>query len=883
MSILHALRARLRAILGPAAADRSLSDEIRFHIDLETEKNVRLGMNPDEARRRALAHFGGVQRVREDHRDVRPMRWLEDALADSRFALRSLRRAPALGVAAVITLALGIGANVAIFSAVNAVVLQPLPFPSPDRLAMITEENPEKHWHLQTDAPANVLDWRAGVPGFQDVTAYADFLGTATLTGRGDPQTMQVVYTAGNFFSVMGARAEIGRTFTDDETWIPAAAAVLSDRAWRTRFGADSSIIGKTLTLNGRDFQVVGVMPPSFAFPFDNVDAWRTIGWDPKQRADVGFRRAHWVRAIARLKPGVSLETAAAQLQGVVSRLKHDYPATNKYMGALILPLQSFLIGDTRLPLLLLLTSVAFLLLIACANVGNLLLVQAAGREREAALRLALGAGRGRLVRQALAESLMLSSLGGTAGLLLGWAGTRVLVRLQPAGMLRVHDFGVDAAVLGYVLAITVVSGLIFGVAPALWVRRRDPAASLKDGGRGVGQGLRAKRWGEALVVGEVALALLMTTGAGLIVRSFWQVRNVDPGFDSHGVLTAQVGLGRAYDTITKVQAFMSQLETRSRAIPGVTNAALATSIPFVGTSYTSDYIAYGRAANEYGTEIGHRTLSASYFKLMRVPLLSGRMFDETDRVGSVPVVLINDALAKSYFRGQDPVGQRIAFDKVPTDKSTWYTIVGVVANEHVDALDVAPRIEAFNAASQQPPDFAFVLLKTDGDAANLVASLRGVLHDLDPSLALIDAKPMDVLRAASMARIRFLTTMLLGFALVGLALAVVGVYGVLAHISRNRTREMGIRVALGAQASQVRWLVVRHGLALAISGLALGLFAASFATRLMTKLLFNVSPNDPLTLIGVSVLLAATSILAALLPARRAARVDPAIALRAD
>jgi predicted permease len=449
--------------------------------------------------------------------------------------------------------------------------------------------------------------------------------------------------------------------------------------------------------------------------------------------------------------------------------------------------------------------------------------------------------------------------------------------------MLRVHDFGVDAAVLAYVLAITVVSGLIFGVAPALWMRRRDPAASLKDGWRGVGQGLRAKRWGEALVVGEVALALLMTTGAGLIVRSFWQVRNVDPGFDSHGVLTAQVGLGRAYDTITKVQAIMSQLETRSRAIPGVTNAALATSIPFIGTSYTSDYIAYGRAADEYGTEIGHRTVSAPYFKLMRVPLLSGRMFDETDRVGSGPVVLINDALAKSYFRGQNPIGQRIAFDKVPTDKSTWYTIVGVVANEHVDALDVAPRIEAFNAASQQPPNFAFVLLKTDGDAANLVASLRGVLHDLDPSLALIDAKPMDVLRAASMARIRFLTTMLLGFALVGLALAVVGVYGVLAHISRNRTREMGIRVALGAQASQVRWLVVRHGLALAISGLVLGLVAASFATRLMTKLLFNVAPNDPLTLIGVSVLLAATSILAALLPARRAARVDPAIALRAD
>ncbi len=882
MSLFHALRARFRAIR-PSAADQSLSDEIRFHIDLETEKNVRLGMHPDEARRNALAHFGGVQRVREEHRDVRPLRWLGDAAADSRFALRALRRTPALGLAAVITLALGIGANVAIFSAVNAVVLQPLPYPGPDRLAMITEENPEKHWHLQTDAPANVLDWRAGVPAFEDVTAYANFLGTYTLTGRGDPQTIQAVNVAGNFFSVMGVRAAIGRTFTDAESWRPAAVAMLSDRAWRTSFGGDSSIIGKHIVLNARDFEVVGVMPPGFAFPFENVDVWRSIGWDPQSRGDVGFRRAHWVRAIARLKPGVSLATADAQLQTVVSRLKQEYPATNKYMGAAIWPLQSFLVGDTRLPLLLLLTSVAFLLLIACANVGNLLLVQAAGREREAALRLALGAGRGRLVRQALAESLILSGLGGAAGLLLGWAGTRALVRLQPEGMLRVHDFGVDATVLAYVLTITILSGLLFGVAPALWMRRRDPADSLKEGSRGAGQSSRAKRWGEVLVVGEVALALLMTTGAGLVVRSFFQVRDVNPGFDSHGILTAQVGLNRSYDTSTKVQAFMSQLETRSRAIPGVTNAAIATSIPFMGTGYTTDYIAYGRAADQYGTEVGHRTVSASYFKTLKVRLVGGRMFDETDGLGSSPVVLVNDVLAKSYFQGQNPVGQRIAFDKVPTSKSTWYTIVGVVASEHVEALDVQPRIEVFHAASQEPPSDVVVLLRTAGDPASLVASLRGVVHDLDPSLALIDAKPMDVLRAASMARIRFMTTMLLGFALVGVVLAVVGVYGVLAHVSRNRTREMGIRVALGAQPAQVRWLVVRHGLALAITGLAVGLVIAAFATRFMSALLFNVAPNDPLTLAGVSLILAATSLVAASLPARRAARVDPAIALRAE
>jgi predicted permease len=883
MSILHALRARLRALFHPSAADRSLGAEIQFHIELETEKNFRLGMSRDEARRRAVAHFGGVQRVREEHRDVRPMRWLEDAVADARFGLRTLRRAPALGIAAVLTLALGIGANVAIFSAVNAVVLQPLPLASPDRLVMITEENPEKHWHLQTDAPANVLDWKSGVTDFADIMAYADFLGTQTLTGRGDPQPVQTIYVTGNFFSVVGARAAIGRTFVDDETWQPNALAVLSDRGWHSRFGGDSSIVGKTITLDGREFQVVGIMPPGFAFPFENGDLWRTIGWTPANRGSDGFRRAHWVRAVARLKPGVSFAHADAQLQSVVSRLKRDYPGTNKYMGAAMWPLQSFLVGDTRLPLLLLLTSVALLLLIACANVGNLLLVQAAGREREAALRLALGAGRGRLMRQALAESLMLSALGGVLGFAVGWAGTRALVRLQPAGMLRVHDFGVDGTVIGYVVAITVISGLLFGVAPAFWMRKRDPATSLKDGGRGVGQGARARRWGEALVIGEVALALLMTTGAGLIVRSFLKVRDVNPGFDSHGVLTARISLSRQYDTSTKVLAFMSQLEARTRALPGVTNAALATSVPFMGTSYTSDYIAYGRPADGYGTEIGHRTVTPSYFTAMKVPLLKGRMFDETDRMGSEPVVLINDALAKSYFQGQEPIGQRIAFDKVPTPKSTWYRIVGVVGTEHVDALDVQPRIEAFNAMSQEPRSGTVMLARTGGDPTALVAGLRSIVHDLDPSLALLDAKPLDDLRADSLARIRFLTTMLLAFALVGVVLAVVGVYGVLAHVSRNRTREMGIRVALGAQASQVRWLVVRHGLVLSIAGLTIGLIAASFATRLMSKLLFNVAPNDPLTLVGVSVLLAGTSVLAASLPARRASRVDPAIALRSD
>jgi putative ABC transport system permease protein len=893
VGILSGLRARLRALFRRTSADRELNEEIHFHIELETEKNMRLGYARDEARRLAVSHFGGVQRVREEHRDVRRLQWIEDFIADGRFALRSLRRTPALAGAAIITLALGIGANVAIFSAVNAVVLRPLPFPSPDRLMMITEENPEKHWHLNVSAPANLLDWREGVADLENIAGYVDSPIRSTLTGRGDPQQLTGTYVTGNFFSTLGVHAAMGRVFREEESWLPARpagqpdtrthVAMLSDRAWRDRFGADPTLVGKSIVLDGISYQVVGITPPGFSFPLEGFDLYRSVEWDPASRGADFFRRAHWLRAVARLKPGVTEAHANAQLQAVVERLKHDYPGTNKYMGAAMMPLHDYLVGDTRLPLLILLTSVAFLLLIACANVGNLLLVQAAGREREASLRLALGAGRGRLVRQAIAESLALSLLGGACGLAAGWAGTHALVRLQPDGLLTVSDFGVDRAVLAYVVLISLASGLIFGVAPAFWARHRDPAESLKSGGRAAGHGGGARRWGNMLVVSEVALALLMTVGAGLLVRSFWQVRHVDPGFDSHGVLTVRVGLSRLYDSSSKIIGFQNQLLERARAIPGVTNVAITTSLPLTGPSYTSDFIAYGRPAGGYGTEVSNRTVSSEYFAALRVPLKRGRVFTNEDRQGSVPLLVINEALAQSYFKGQDPVGQRLSFDKVPTSKTTWYTIIGVVGNEHVDALDRAPRPEVFHSLLQEPYPYFTLVLRTNGEPASVTPAVRDIIRGLDPTLALARITTLDRVRDESMARVRFLTTMLLGFAVIGLVLSVVGVYGVLAQVSRNRTREMGIRIALGAQAGRVRWLVVRQGLRLTIAGLALGTVGAVLSTRLMAKLLFQVTPTDPATLIGVSLLLAATSILAAWIPALNASRADPAVALRSD
>ncbi|HEX6050092.1 MAG TPA: ABC transporter permease, partial [Gemmatimonadaceae bacterium] len=481
MSLVKGLAARARALLFPRATERALDDEISFHLEQETAKNVQLGMAPDEARRQALVQFGGLAQAREAHRDVYAARPVEDAVADARYTWRTMRRTPAITAAAILTLALGVGANTAIFSAVNAVVLRPLPYANPDRLYMLWEENPEKGWYKQVVAPANMLDWREQVDGFADVMGYTDSFGTSTLSKAGDPLVVQPTFTTGNFFSVLGVQPALGRVFTDAETWRTGqSVTVLSHRLWRDRFGSDPRVIGRTIELDGSPVQVVGVMPEGFAFPNERVDLWQPWGWNPESRQQVFFRRAHWLSVVARVKPGVTYDVANAQLQAVAARLERDYPATNVHMGAGMTPLHEFLVGDTRLPLLVLLGAVALLLLIACANVGNLMLVKAAGREREAALRLALGAGRGRLVRQALAESLVMSAAGGAAGVALGWWGTRVLQSLQPPGMLRVSTFDFDWTVLAYVLAITTVSGLLFGIAPALWSSRRLPVDALK-------------------------------------------------------------------------------------------------------------------------------------------------------------------------------------------------------------------------------------------------------------------------------------------------------------------------------------------------------------------------------------------------------------------
>jgi putative ABC transport system permease protein len=804
---------------------------------------------------------------------------------DLRFALRTLRRNPGFAFTAIAVLALGMGATSAIFSAVNAYLFRPLPFADPDRLVTVFETNPEFGWVDETAAPANLLDWRERVQTFADVSGYTEFTDEVTAFRDGEPVVVTGTEVLGNFFSTLGVAPALGRTFDFEETWLGRDnVVVLSDGLWVSHFGADPEIVGKSIEFATHTSEIIGVMPAGFRFPDDDIQLWYPMGWASDATAQASFRRAHYVRAFARLVPGVTLDEADAELQVVVRRLQEEYPETNSVMGAGIVPLRDFLIRDVRAPLGVLLGAAAFLLLLACANVANLLLVRASERTREVAVRRALGAGRRRLAAQMLLESFVLAGAGGALGLGIGWLGVRTMTRLAPVGINGATSLSLDLRVVLFTFAAAGVCALVFGTVPALRSVRGGSGGAFPGRARGSSAGREHLRAAGTLVSVQVALALLLVVGAGLMLRSFWLLDRVDPGFRSEGVLAAQFAVQSArYPERDQVLAFYDRFAAALEGRPGVARVGTVGRLPLDGPSWSSQFQAEGWPAERVGFEILHRRADRGYFEALGIPLVRGRLFEPTDRPGSALVVLINEAFANEYFPDEDPIGRRIAFTQSAGPESTWFEIIGVVGDQQQETMARPARPEVFESRDQDWGRNNWVVVRGDGDPMSLVPVVREVLQGLDPLIPIARVRPLESVRADSMAREQLLLALLGVFGVMALVLAAVGVYAVTARVARRRTHEIGIRMALGAGATDVLGMMLGHGLTVVGVGLAAGLVASLVAGRALSSLLYGVEPTDPSTLAAVVALLGAVALAACYIPARRATAADPLGSLRSE
>jgi putative ABC transport system permease protein len=809
----------------------------------------------------------------------------ERVARDGRFALRTLRRNPAYSLAALVVLALGIGASTTIFGAANAFFFRPLPFADAGRLFMLYETNPEFGWTDANAAPANVLDWRENVAGFADIAAYSEFLSTVTYQLDQDPVLLGVASVTGNFFEVLGARPALGRSFRWEETWSDADdVLMLSHDTWITMFGGDPSVIGRRIPIGAASAEIVGVMPEGFRFPDERAQLWTTFGWDPAAPQQVSFRRAHWLRPIARLAPDVSPEQAAAQLQAEVTRLQEAFPETNRVMGAGMTPLRPFLVRAVAKPLLVLAGAVGLLLLLTCVNVANLALVRSSARAREVALLQALGAGRSRVASRVATESVTVAAVAGLLGLGLGWAGLRALERLTPLGISGATAAALDYRVVVFAVAVTALTAVLFGLAPTLMAVRGDVGRALRGGERGGGSSAAESRWLRGLVALEVALAVLLVAGAGLMVRTYWHLRHVDPGFRTEGVLAFQFTVPSSrYQARDDVISFYDRFLESLQARPGIERAGLVGQLPLDGASWSSQFQAEGWPPERVGLEILHRRADVGYFEALGIPLLRGRHFQESDGAQSPFVVVINETFEREHFPGEDPIGQRIAYDRAAGPNSTWYEIVGVVGDQGQVSPGVPTRAEVFEHADQDWGRSNWVVLRTSGEPLDAVPTVRAALREMDPLIALGQVRPLREVWQASMAREELVLVLLGAFGSLALLLATVGTYAVTAQAARRRTREIGIRMALGAHRSHVLKMVLRQSLAAVGLGLTAGLLAALLATRALGSLLRGVEPTDPLTLGSVAILLLSVGAFACWVPARRATLVDPVSSLRSE
>jgi putative ABC transport system permease protein len=867
---------RIRALVRRDAVLQDIDEEMRSHIEMEIEANREQGMSPDQARDSAMKSFGNVGSMKDLAYEVRGGGLMETFWQDLRYSGRLLLKHPAFTLIAILTLGLGIGANTAIFSIVNAVLLRPFPYQSPEQLVLIGEGVARG-----SVSYPNFADWKDDRRAFESTSAVRSNE-NFNLTGTGEPERLQGRLVSAEFLSTLGVKPFLGRDFLIEEDRQSATpAAILSYGFWSRRFGNDQSVIGKQITLNNQSFTVVGVTAADFQYGLDadvtvpiglQADRFKARGADPG------------ISVIARLKPNVLLEQAESELKLIYTQLEQQYPQSNTGRRAVLMPLHEAFVGDVRQPLLILLGAVALVLLIACANVANLLLVRASTRRREISVRVALGASRGRIVRQLLTESILLAVIGGLLGIVLAYWGTGFIAYQLPDGIPRLHESTVDASVLAFTLVVSILTGLLFGLAPAFQAYRLNLTESLKEGDRG-SSGNR-QRLRSVLVVGEVALTLTLLVGAGLLVQSFLRVLQVDPGFNSQNLLTMQVSVNNTDGH--QIANFFEQLQDNVRRLPGVEAVAVSNGLPLGVANHPSFFIE-GRPRPENGKEsFGIRyTVSPDYFQTMGIEVLKGRVFTSQDKPETPLVVIIDEALAQQHFPNEDPIGKRLSQS---ASGMPSYEIVGVVRHVEQDNLDgQAIRTPQFYTAFNQIPLDRLptqvrrinLLTRTAVEPSSLTSAVRGEIAALNRDQAVFNVRTMDQIVGQSVAPRRFSMLLLTIFAVVALALASIGIYGMMSYSVEQRTREIGLRMTLGAQRGNVLRLVISQGMKLALMGVALGLVASLALARTMKNLLFEVSAADPLTFAGIALLLAFVALLACWVPARHATKVDPMVALR--
>jgi putative ABC transport system permease protein len=868
--------------------EKHLDAELRFHLEQRITDLVASGMNPVEARRRAHLDFGGLDQVKEVCRDVGAGQLVETLIQDIRYGLRMLAKNPGFTAVAVLTLALGIGANTAIFTVVNAVILRPPPFPNPEQLVTVFERDLKKGYDQNAPAGANYLDWRAQNNVFSQMAAYGG--GQVNVTGDQRPERVAGAAVTANLFPLLGIAPLLGRTFVSEEGQ-PGndQVVILSYGLWQERFGGRSDIVGGSITVNGRACTVIGVMPPGFVFPGDTGTVQRIYTWPPARlwvplaldAKTWAVRSDHYLSVIARLKPNVTMEQATSEMDAIEQRLVKQYP--NEFIGSevLLVPLSTQIASGLEPVLLVLLGAVAFVLLIACANVANLLLARAAQRKKEIAVRTALGASRLRVIRQLIVESLLLGISGGALGVLLAGWGLKLLKVVVPENFPRVEYVRVDGWVLGFTTVVAFVTAIIFGLAPALQTSRTDLTESLKEGGRGSAEGLGHSRLRGLLVVSEIALSLVLLAGAGLMIRSFSRLENTSLGFNPDHVLTMELSLPESkYRQGEQRKVTIQQIMDRLEVLPGVKSASATTLLPLAGGNFNSAIEIEGEELKTPGqspsTEV--RAVTPQYFKTMGIPLEQGRFITSQDTNSSPQVLLINQTLARTWLPHENPIGRRATLG--------WSgfsgQIVGVVGDTKEFGVDAEVREEVYIPYSQAPFRQALALaLRTTSDPVQLAHAAHGAILDADPDLPVSNVRTMEQVVSGSISQPRFRAVLLGLFAGLALALAGIGIYSVISYSVAGRTHDIGIRMAIGAEQSEVLKLVFKQSLALILAGTVSGLALAFVLTRLVASWLYQIRSNDPVTFVGVVLLLFFVGLLATYIPARRATKVDPMVALR--